>query len=72
MRFRKKNIDFVAMIDPDDFVRWIFPKLFYARIPRYEAIANQYGYTVTTKELYQVRDEKDFLDLLTTAVDRQS
>ena len=69
---QEKQIDFVAMIDPDDFVRWIFPKLFYARIPRYEAIANQNGYTVTTKELYQVRDEKDFLDLLTTAVDRQS
>ena len=69
---QEKNIEYVAMIDPDDFVRWIFPKLFYARIPRYETIANQYGYTVTTKELYQVRDEKDFLDLLTTAVDRQS
>ena len=69
---KEKNIDFVALIDPDDFVRWIFPKLFYARIPRYEAIANEHGYTVTTKELYQVRDEADFLDLLATAVDRQS
>ncbi len=52
-------------------MRWIFPKLFYARIPRYEAIADKYGYTVTTRELYQVRDEKDFLELLTTAVERQ-
>ena len=69
---KEKNIDYVAMIDPDDFVRWIFPKLFHARIPRYEAMANRYGYTVSTKELYQVRDEKDFLDLLTTVVGRQS
>ncbi|MCI0508302.1 MAG: ATPase [Gammaproteobacteria bacterium] len=68
---REKNIDYVAMIDPDDFVRWIFPKLFYARIPRYEAIANTQGYTVTTKELYRVRDEKDFLDLLSIAVRRK-
>lgn len=68
---KEKNIEYVAMIDPDDFVRWIFPKLFHARIPRYEAIANNYGYTVTTKELYQVRDEQDFLELLTTAVGRQ-
>ena len=69
---KEKNIEYVAMIDPDEFVRWIFPKLFHARIPRYEAIANKYGYTVTTKELYQVRDEKDFLDLLTIVVGRQS
>jgi len=69
---KEKNIEYVAMIDPDEFVRWIFPKLFYARIPRYEAIANNYGYTVTTKELYQVRDEKDFLELVTTAVNRQT
>lgn len=69
---KEKNIEYVAMIDPDEFVRWIFPRLFYARIPRYEAIANQYGYTVTTKELHQVRDEKDFLELVTTAVSRQS
>ena len=68
---KEKNIEYVAMIDPDDFVRWIFPKLFHARIPRYEAIAKNYGYTVTTKELYQVRDEQDFLELLTTAVRRQ-
>ena len=69
---KEKNIEYVAMIDPDDFVRWIFPKLFHARIPRYEDMANKYGYTVTTKELYQVRDEKDFLDLLTIVVGRQS
>lgn len=69
---KEKDIEYVAMIDPDEFVRWIFPKLFHARIPRYEAIADKYGYTVTTKELYQVRDEKDFLELLTIAVGRQS
>ena len=69
---QEKNIEYVAMIDPDEFVRWIFPKLFHARIPRYEAIADKYGYTVTTKELYQVRDEKDFLELLAIAVGRQS
>ena len=68
---QEKQIEYVAMVDPDDFVRWIFPKLFYARIPRYEAIANAHGYTVTTKELYRVRDEKDFLDLLSIAVRRK-
>jgi hypothetical protein len=56
--------------NPDDFSRWVFPHLFYARIPRYEAIARPHGYTVTSAEVAQVRDEKDFLLLLETAISR--
>lgn len=62
---------FVAEIDPDDFVRWMFPRLFYARVPRYQAIADQYGYTVTTDELKEVRDESGFLRLVERALERQ-
>lgn len=66
------GIEFVAMIDPDDFVRWIFPKLFASRIPRYEAIAAQYGYTITTDELHTVTDQASFLTLIESAIKRQS
>lgn len=66
----EKNLEYVAMIDPDDFVRWVFPHLFRARVPRYEQIANQYGYTVTTEELSGVRNEKTFLSLVEKAVAR--
>jgi hypothetical protein len=69
---QEHNLPYVAMIDPDDFVRWMFPKLFYSRIPRYEDIASQYGYTVTTNELVKVKDEAGFLTLLETAIARQS
>ena len=69
---RDNGLPYVAMIDPDAFVRWMFPRLFYSRIPRYETIAEQYGYTITTDELYQVRDENDFLALVETALARQS
>ncbi|MCK5902906.1 MAG: ATPase, partial [Cocleimonas sp.] len=31
---QEKEIPYTTMIDPDDFVRWIFPQLFYSRIPR--------------------------------------
>ena len=68
---KEKGLSFVAMIDPDDFVRWVFPKLFYSRIPRYEAIANEYGYTVTTAELKQVNNEQDFLELISEAIERK-
>jgi len=68
----EKGLPYVAMIDPDDFGRWMFPRLFYSRLPRYEAIAQQYGYTVTTDELARVRDEGDFLELVEAVVARES
>ncbi len=61
---KERDLEYVALIDPDDFVRWIFPRLFYARIPRYEAIADQYGYTVTSDELLHVKNESEFLNLI--------
>lgn len=69
---KERGLPYVAMIDPDDFVRWMFPRLFYSRLPRYEAIAERYGYTVTSDELAQVKDESDFLDLVETIIARQS
>jgi len=68
----ENNLEYVALINPDEFVRWIFPRLFYSRIPRYEAIAQEYGYTVTTKEVGQVTDEQSFLQMVETAIERQS
>lgn len=66
---QENNLEYVAMIDPDAFVRWVFPRLFYARIPRYEAIAKKYGYAIRTEDLYQIKTEADFLSLVETALD---
>ncbi len=68
---RDQGYAYVAEIDPDAFVRWMFPRLFYARLPRYQAIANEYGYTVTTDELAQAKDEAGFLRLVERALERQ-
>ena len=68
-RYKKtKNITYVADIDPDDFVRWIFPFLFHARIPRYAAIAKEYGYSVSARDAFQVESAEDFLDLVSGAL----
>ncbi|MDH5544717.1 MAG: ATPase [Gammaproteobacteria bacterium] len=67
---KERSLDFVAQIDPDDFVRWMFPRLFYARIPRYEAIADSYGYTISTKELAGVSDEASFIELVADVLAR--
>ena len=68
---QENNLEYVAMIDPDEFVRWVFPRLFYARIPRYESIAQKYGYTIKTEDLYQVKTEADFLSLVENAMTHQ-
>ncbi len=64
----QRSLQYVAQIDPDDFVRWVFPHLFYSRIPRYEAIAAEYGYTFTTTDLAQVQCEQDFIALVEQAL----
>ena len=67
---KETGLSYAAEIDPDEFTRWIFPRLFHSRIPRYEAIAKPHGYTVTSEEVAQVRDEADFLELLEKAIGR--
>jgi len=67
---RDKGLAYVAEIEPDDFVRWMFPRLFYSRLPRYQAIADQHGYTITTEDLAQVKDEPSFLRAVEKALDR--
>jgi len=65
-----RGLEYVAQIDPDEFTRWVFPRLFHSRVPRYEAIAGPHGYTVSSEEVAQVRDERDLLQLLETAIAR--
>lgn len=67
---QEQSLEYVALIEPDDFVRWVFPRLFYARIPRYQAITDKYGYLVTTDEIAAVQNETDFLNLIEQVLDR--
>jgi hypothetical protein len=62
--------DYVACIDPDNFTRWVFPRLFRDRIPRYEAIAGKYGYSISSAEVMQLKNEQDLIDLVTDAIAR--
>ncbi|MCK9606128.1 MAG: ATPase [Methylomonas sp.] len=68
---RETGCTSTEQIDPDNFVCWVFPELFKARVPRYEAIAEQYGYTVDGDEVTKVRNEDDFLQLIAQAIARQ-
>lgn len=68
---KENNLQYAAEMDPDEFTRWVFPRLFHSRVPRYEKIAKQ-GYTVTSEEVSKVKNEEDFLKLLEKAIERQS
>ena len=70
--FAENGIHYAAQIDPDEFARWVFPRLFHSRIPRYDAIAQPHGYSLTSDEVAQVENEDDFLQLLELAIERQS
>lgn len=61
---KERELDYAALIDPHDFVKWIFPKLFNERIPRYESLAKRYGCTLSTSEIMLVNTAADFLQLI--------
>lgn len=59
-----ENLKSADQIDPDRFVRWIFPELIKHRKPHYEALANAHGYTIDAADISAVRTEDDFLKLV--------
>ena len=67
-----KNYDSTDEMSPDEFVSWVFPQLFKARVPRYEAIAEQYGYTIDGNDMAKVENEDDFIALIATALAKQN
>lgn len=68
---REKGLQYAALIEPDDFVRWVFARLLRARRPRYEAIAARYGYTVSSRDIALVKNEREFVALIAGALESQ-
>jgi hypothetical protein len=65
---RLKNYASTDVMPPDEFVSWVFPELFKSRLPRYQAIADQYGYTINANDAATVKNEADFIRLITDAL----
>ena len=68
---RERDLQSTDAIPPDAFVSWVFPELFKSRLPRYEAIAQQYGYTVDANDVAAVKGEEDFIRLVADAIAKQ-
>jgi hypothetical protein len=59
-------------VDPDGFGAWGFEALLHDRLPRYQRLADKFGYTVDAADLATVRDGDEFLDLLAGAIRRRN
>jgi len=58
-------------VDPDAFAVWGFEALLRDRLPRYQALADNFGYAVDATELSGVRDEADFMELMCRAIENR-
>jgi hypothetical protein len=65
---KENGLEYVSLVNPDDFVRWVFPRLFRSRVPRYKKIADTYGYTVPAKVALEVSNADEFIDLVSSAL----
>ncbi|MEM7212857.1 MAG: ATPase [Pseudomonadota bacterium] len=55
-------------IDPDDFIRYGFRRLLTHRLPRYDAIAGNWGITVTAAQIAEVQSAEEFDQLIAGAI----
>ncbi len=58
-------------VDPAGFGAWGFEALLHDRLPRYQMLADRFGYTVEAQELAAVRNGADFLALVGRAIRRR-
>lgn len=60
----EKNYKSSDDFDSDDFSRWVFPRLFENRLPKYQAIADKYGVTIPSENFHGITDAAEFLDII--------
>jgi len=56
-------------VDPDAFIRWTYAQALAHRQPRYQAMADNWGVTVTADQISAVKDEAGFVDLIAAALE---
>lgn len=66
--YQETGLEYTAQIDPAEFVRWVFPRLFSARLPRYEAIAEAHGYIISARDAFEVQNADEFLSLISDSL----
>ena len=66
----ENNLSSSVEMTPDDFSRWVFPRLFENRLPKYQRIADKYGTTIPSDAFKSVQTEEDFLKVIIDHLDK--
>ncbi|AUQ74471.1 ATPase [Phaeobacter piscinae] len=67
--YLKENTLSEADVDPDSFIRWTYAQALAHRQPRYAAMAENWGVTVTADQISGIRTEADFTDVIAGALE---
>lgn len=67
--YLKENHIAEGEVDPDAFIRWTYAQALAHRQPRYQAMADNWGVTVTADQISAVKDEAGFEDLIASALE---
>lgn len=60
----------VDRFDGDQFSHWAFEKLIGLRLPRYQMIARNWGYSISSNDARQVRSAAELAQLISQSIDR--
>ena len=63
------GLETVAQMEPDEFSRWVFPRLFEARKPKYQRLADLYGVTIPASAFMGLSSSEEFVDIIAEHLD---
>jgi len=61
-----------ADVDPDEFIRWGYSEALQHRQPRYAAMADNWGVTVSAEDVAQIKTPDDFEAMIAQAITRKT
>ncbi len=66
---KEHGLQGAEQMEPDAFSRWVFPRLFEARKPKYQRLADLYGVTVPASRFDGVSSAQEFVDIIADYLD---
>lgn len=61
---KETGINQVEKINPDEFIRYVIPRLLKHRSERYQIIAEKYGVILDAEEVFHIKTDRDLLQLI--------